>query len=57
MSEASIYELKRRKAKQKLDQGAITPDEYMAEVMRLNAEEQAEIRALQNAIQRTRLNR
>lgn len=57
MSEASVYELKRRKAKRMLDWGQIDQAEHDRMIAEANADEQAELRALHHAIKQSRLNR
>lgn len=51
------YELRRRKADAMYHSGSWTREDRDAQVKEINAEEQAEIRALSNAMQQSRLNR
>ena len=57
MSEASVHEMKRRRAERWFKSGTITHEKYVEIVQEANREEQAEIRTLQNAIKQDRLNR
>ena len=57
MNKPSEYDKRRWKADRQRDYGYMTEAEHKAEVERINREEQAEIRALQNAVKQSRLNR